>query len=409
MLDAKAMKRRTFLAAGTVAPFAARAAEPYTAPPWEAPVLQLHDLIRAPVKISSIELLRASSGCIVRSTSTDGVTGITVAKGSLADAIPVLLRLVIPYFLNKDARDLEALVDGVYKENYKLAGQLFWVPVATVELSLFDLLGRTASKPVATLLGGARKTRIAAYLSGSVRETTAEEEVEIYARAAEITGARAAKFKIGGRMSRNEDPYPGRTVKLLELGRKRLGDDFTLYADANGSYDVRKGIEIGKIMESLHYGFYEEPCPWEQFLWTKAVKQGLKIPIAFGEQDSSLPLFEWMIDNRVFDIVQPDINYNGGLIRAVRVARMAAKAGLTILNHNTETGAAGAKILHFAAAMANFGPAVEWPWRTRPKPQPWYTPVLDITDGTIPLPSGPGFGLEYDPSWLKKAAQITRA
>ena len=62
--------------------------------------------------------------------------------------------------------------------------------------------------------------------------------------------------------------------------------------------------------------------------------------VAFGEQDSSLWLFQWMIDNKVMDVVQPDLNYNGAFIRAARVARMARKASMWICPHDTQTGAA---------------------------------------------------------------------
>jgi L-alanine-DL-glutamate epimerase-like enolase superfamily enzyme len=42
-----------------------------------------------------------------------------------------------------------------------------------------------------------------------------------------------------------------------------------------------------------------------------------------------------------------------------------------------------------------------------PKDQePWYTPNFQIRNGVIPLPSGPGLGLEFDPAFLKKATPI---
>src|SRR6185436_14675440 len=162
---------------------------------------------------------------------------------------------VIPFFIGKDARDLESLIDGVYIENYKMAGQAFWCPVAYVEQSLFDLLGKVAKKPVGELLGGVIREEIPVYMSGSGRELTAEEEVAVYARGAEATGAKAVKFKIGGRMSRNRDAYPGRTEKMMTLARKTLGDKFTIYADANGSYDAAKAIEVGKMLQGLGCGF----------------------------------------------------------------------------------------------------------------------------------------------------------
>lgn len=375
-------------------------------PDYEKPLLELHKVSSTPVKIASIELLRNGSSYFVRSTSADGVVGIARTK-QVEDYIPILLRRVAPFFVGKDARDLETLVDGVYIKNYKMAGQAFWCPVAFVEQSLFDLLGKVARKPVAELLGGMRRKEIPVYLSGSDRVLKAEEEVEVYVRGVEATAAKAVKFKIGGRMSRNRDVYPGRTETLLKTARKRLGDRMILYADANGSYDAAKGVEIGRMMQDLQYSFFEEPCPWEELSETRRVADRLEMPVAGGEVDSSLWRFQYMVDRRVVDILQPDLSYNGGFIRAARVARMGRARNMTIVPHSTQTDAAAAHILHFAAATPNIGPYMEFPWRAPRKPVSWYRPNFEIRNGMVAVPTGPGLGVEYDPDYLKKAVKVT--
>jgi L-alanine-DL-glutamate epimerase-like enolase superfamily enzyme len=399
------MDRRAFLTASTAA--AAAGLMRASVPEYEKPLFDLHKASSTPVRVKSIEVLQNGSNYFVRSTSSDGVSGIALAKDPIQDYLPILMRRVIPSFLEKDARDLETLVDDVYVKNYKLAGQAFWLPVASVEQSLFDLLGRVAKKPAAELMGGLKRKEIPVYLSGSGRDTKAEEEVDVYVKGVEATGAKAVKFKIGGRMSRNADAYPGRTDTMMKLARKRLGDKIVIYTDANGSYDSAKGIEVGRMLEDLHCGFFEEPCPWEEIGDTKKVADALKIPIAVGEQDASLWRFQWMLENGVMQIVQPDLNYNGGFIRAARVARMARKHGIPITPHNTQTGAAGAKILQFAASVPNPGEYMEYPWRKPSKPEPWYTPNLEIKDGKIQVPTGPGLGIDYDPKYLSAARSIT--
>jgi L-alanine-DL-glutamate epimerase-like enolase superfamily enzyme len=393
------MNRRNFLTASAGA--ALLSAQTDSA----MPVFNLPKFFSSPVKIASIELLQSGRNYFVRTRSTDGAEGIVLTK-DMEDFIPILLRRVIPRFIGKDARDLERLVDGVYIANYKMAGQAFWCPVAYVEQSLFDLMGKAAHKPAGELMGGVIRKEIAVYLSGSGRDTTAEEEVDVYVRGVEQTGAKAVKFKIGGRMSANRDAYPGRTDKLLELAQKKLGGKVTLMADANGSYSAANAIEIGKRLQEMKYLWFEEPCPWEELSETKKVSDALSMKIAFGEQDSSLWLFQWMIDNHVMSIVQPDLNYNGGFIRAARVARMARKANLWICPHNTQTGAASVNILQFASATPNIGPYMEYVWRAAPRKESWYSPNFEIKNGVIPTPTGPGLGLEFDPEFLKKATVV---
>ena len=409
MLDS--MNRRNFLTASAGAALLAAnspAAGDDAVPDYQKPVFNLHQSVKDPVKIASVELLQSGKLYFVRTRSTDGVEGVIQTK-DMEDFIPILLRRVAPHFLGKDARDLESLVDEVYIANYKLSGQAFWCPVAYVEQSLLDLLGKTVRKPAAELMGGILRKEIPVYLSGSGRDTTAEEEVDVYVRGVEFTGAKAVKFKIGGRMSENRDAYPGRTDKLLELAQKKLAGKVTLMADANGSYSAARGIELGKRLEAMKYLWFEEPCPWEELSETKKVADALSMKVAFGEQDSSLWLFQWMIENKVMDVVQPDLNYNGGFTRAARVARMARQAGMWICPHNTQTGAASVNILQFAASTPNIGPWMEYVWRAPQKKQSWFSPNFEIRNGVIPLPPGPGMGLEFDADFLKKATLITKA
>jgi L-alanine-DL-glutamate epimerase-like enolase superfamily enzyme len=372
---------------------------------YERPMFDLPARIKDPVKIASLELLRNGNNYFVRARSTAGETGLAGTK-QIVDFIPIFEHLVAPHFIGRDARALESLIDEVYRENYKLASLPFWCPVAYVEQSLLDLLGRTAGQPVGALLGGIVRTEIPVYLSGSARELTGEEEVDLYVRGVADTGARAVKFKIGGRMSRNLDAAPGRTETILRRARERLGTKMILYADANGSYNADKAIAIGRLLEELDYKFFEEPCPFEELSETQAVARALKIPVAFGEQNYSLWQFRWMLQNGVMSIVQPDLNYNGGLIRAKRVARIAAALGRTIVPHNTQTGATAVNILQFASCTPNATPFMEYPWRTPQKAPTWYRPDFRIVNGAIPVPRTPGMGLEVDPDFLAKAVVV---
>jgi L-alanine-DL-glutamate epimerase-like enolase superfamily enzyme len=398
------MHRRKFLQSLTAAVLPSEILE------YKKPAFNLHKFSPTPVKIESIDLLQAHNLYFLRTRSTDGAEGLIQTK-DIVDYTPILAHRVRKHFLGKDARDLEHLIDEVYatNSNYKLAGQEFWCPVAYVEQSLLDLMGKSWKKPVGELLGGVLRKEIPVYLSGSGRDTTAEEEVEVYVREQARTGAKAVKFKIGGRMSDNFDATPGRTNQLLELAQKKLAGKVTLMADANGSYDATNAIELGKRLQEMKYLWFEEPCPWEELSETKRVADALEMKIAFGEQDSSLWKFQYMIDNQVIDIVQPDLNYNGGFVRAAKVARMARKVNMWICPHDTQTGAATVNILQFAATTPNIGPFMEYVSRKEPKKQSWYSPNFDIKDGVLPVPTGPGMGLQFDPDFIKSATVVNLA
>ncbi|MGC9520373.1 MAG: mandelate racemase/muconate lactonizing enzyme family protein [Anaerolineae bacterium] len=375
-------------------------------------MLDLHQLLDVPVKIAAVEVFRFDGHYLVRTTSANGDAGVVCANSRLPYSVPIMQDLVLPYFEGQDARDLEDLVDGVYtyKSAYKLAGLAFWNPVAYVELSLLDLLGRLTHMPVGRLFGPIVRQEISVYLSSGRRDTTPEAEVAWLGERLAETGATAVKFKIGGRMSHNADALPGRTERLVPLARKELptkalGGDLTIYVDANGSYDAEHAVEVGRMLADYDIAFLEEPCPWQAYWETQRVTAALALPVAGGEQDSSLPIFDWMIRDRVVDIVQPDMMYNGGLIRCMRVAERAAAAGMPVMPHSPKAGPEAATVLQFGSVVPNLGPHQEW--RGAPAaPVAWATPFLEIHEGVVSVPDGPGLGIEYDPAIWDKAERL---
>jgi len=373
-----------------------------------SPVLNVSSITN-PVKIASIELFRNEKEKIyfVRSTSTDGAVGIGITNSRADYLYPILQQLVIPYFIGRDARELESLIDGVYvhNSNYKLSGLALWNCVAWVEFSLLDLLGKIAGKPVGELFGGVLKREIAIYIASGRRDTSPEEEVELLSKRIEETGAKAIKFKVGGRMSKNADSIPGRTEGLIPLARKVLGDDINIHADSNGSYDPPKAIEIGRLLEGINAHFYEEPCPFDHLEDTKQVADALSILVSGGEQETSLRRFRWMILNNAVQIVQPDLHYNGGFIRATRVARMAEIAGMPITVHMSGGGVGYVDMLHFASCTPNIGKFQEYKGRVS-ETGIWYDPPLKVRDGFINVPTGPGLGLSNDHDIFRNAKRV---
>ena len=375
----------------------------------ELPRPDLHSVSSTPVRIEAIDLIRVAGHAIVRTTSTDGAAGYAITNDR-DYLFPLLRSRVIPFFLGKDARDLYRLVDEVYRShqsNYKLAGIAFWDTVGWVDVSIMDMLGRIANRPIAELLGGFRRREIPIYVSSTTRETSPEEEAERLLRGMERTGATGVKFKVGGRMSRNQDASPGRSERIVPLMRKVLGDDAILYVDANGSYDVRRGIEIGRMLEDHGVAIFEEPVPFDEYENTLAVNRALpRLTLAGGEQDSSLARWRYsLIQPGAVDVVQPDIMYNGGFIRTWQVAQLAHAAGLGCAPHNPKVGAEEAHLLQFAAAVPNLYGLQEYHVDSEPEER-WYSPALEVRDGKIAVPAGPGLGIEIDPTALRKAEKV---
>ncbi|MCI0338108.1 MAG: mandelate racemase/muconate lactonizing enzyme family protein [Acidobacteria bacterium] len=373
-----------------------------------APVLKT-EFFQQPVKIASIELLKNGRHYLVRARSTDGAEGIAGAHDSvMATTFPIFLQRVAPFFIGKDARELESLVHGVYLKdsNYKWQGLPFWVCVASLEIAVLDLLGKVAHKPLGDLLGGVVRKEIAVYRASGNRGNSPEAEIDYLKKIVAETGANAIKFRLGARM-RYDDASTRRDHSLIPLTRKTFGDKMTIYADANGSYDIPMSIKIGKIMEEYRLSFLEEPVPFDYYDETKQIADRLRIPIAGGEQESSLRRFRWMIENDGVQIVQPDLLYFGGLIRSVKVARMAAAAGMDCTAHMSGGGLGYLYIAHFASCVPNCGPHQEYKGDGDTTPVTCESSSLKSENGVMKIPSGPGLGINFDREFINKAGVVS--
>lgn len=370
------------------------------------PVLDLKGL-NHPVIIESMDLLRKGREYFLRVRSKDGAEGISLDNGRANVLHPILNRLVIPYFIGKDARDLEEHLFGVYRhqDNYKFQGLALWSPVAMVEFAILDLLGRVTGKTIGELLGGVIRKRVPVYIASGRRDTTPEQEVEYLQRLIQENGAKAVKYRVGGRMNRNQDSLPGRTEKLIPLTRKVLGDKIAIHADSNSSYDPPQAIKIGRMLEDINAVYFEEPCPFDNLEATKKVTDALTIPVALGEQEYSHWRFQWTIRNRAADIVQPDLFYYGGLIRSIRVARMAELRDMPTTAH-ISGGFGFVYMLHFASCVPKIGPWQEYKSGLKQYAD-WFNPALRIIDGAITVPEGAGVGIT-DPKEILKGTEVVK-
>ena len=408
--------RRKFLTAagltGLATGLTARSTNTAPAPPPDysdldaalaRPVLR-REFFADPVIIETCELLEHQGSYFVRVRSTDGAVGYCSGHNiRMPHLYPMQTQLVNPFFVGKDARDLDRLMEDVtlYQNNYKYQGYALWIPVATAEMAILDMLGRIAGKSMGELVGELERTEIAIYQANNNRHLSAEASLERIKELRESTGAKAVKFKCGGRRE-NPEEVPGRTEALIPLMRPAFGDDITIYADCNGSYRGAEAIRIGKLLEQHRIDLYEQPVPTDYYEDWKATADAVDIPIASGGGEVSLRNFRWLIGNDAVQMVQPDLFYFGGMVRCMKVARMAAARGYTTVPHISGTGLGYVYMMHFVSAVPNAGPYHEFKGVSDEVPFTCTTSSLVPEDGILHLPRGEGSGVEIDPDFLAK-------
>lgn len=374
------------------------------------PVLKKHYFPDS-VVVKKLDLLYYDDNFICRVMAESGAEGYSVSNNAQMKSLyPIFIHRLQDFFIGKDLREWELLLDQVYvyQSNYKLQNLALWVPLATIEFAVLDLLGKIAGRPIGALIGEIHHPEIAVYQANNYRGKSAEESLELIRQQIESSKAHAIKCKIGGRMSKNKDFPPGRTERLIPMLRKEFGSELTIYADSNGSYDVKEAIRIGKILEEHNIAFYEEPVPFDWYVETKEVADGLEIPIAGGEQEPSMHNFRFLIANQALQVLQPDIFYFGGMIRSMKVARMAEAMGLICTPHISGSGLGYLYMMHFVSVVRNAGPYHEFKGFNESLPFSSGDGKMKIINGKVKVPSGPGLGIDLDPDFIKKHKVISK-
>ena len=373
----------------------------------EAPVLK-RELFTSPVTIASLELLRGRNGFLCRVRSTDGAEGMSVAHGTMRMLYPIFTQTLQPFFIGKDARDLDLLLEKVYiyNLNFRLSGLALGIPLATIEFAILDMLGRIANRSMGQLIGDIHHPDVAVYQATEYREKPVEESLALIKRDVAQYNAHAVKIKVGGLMFMTKDIHAkgptGRTETMIPLIRETFGDQMTLYADANGFYSVDEAIRVGRLLEEYRYGFFEEPVLFDWYEETRQVADALALPVAGGEQEYSLHGFRWLIANHGLEIVQPDNYYFGGMIRSMKVARMAQALGKKCTPHMSGGGLGYLYMMHFVSALPNAMAHHEFKGLNTHVKFNCSTSPLSVVDGKIKVPTGPGSGVELDPDFVKK-------
>ncbi|HRZ57393.1 MAG TPA: mandelate racemase/muconate lactonizing enzyme family protein, partial [Candidatus Paceibacterota bacterium] len=139
------------------------------------PVLK-RELFKSSVTIESLELLRWENSFLCRVRSTDGAEGISVAHSGMRTLYPVFLHNLQPFFLRKDARELDLILEKVYIYgfNFRYNGISLGLPLATIEFAILDLLGRIAGRSLGQLIGEIHHPEVAVYVATEWRERPLE-------------------------------------------------------------------------------------------------------------------------------------------------------------------------------------------------------------------------------------------
>lgn len=329
---------------------------------------------------------------ITRVHTDEGIVGETyngdedVHQG---DVQRIIAEDLAPRLTGKDPLAVEARYADMVPVTFDILGyrRLPIMAVAAVDSALWDIVGKAAGLPLATIWGGYRAEvpiiAIGGYYGKSPAELAAEAEeyVEL--------GFAGCKLKVGG-------ASPDEDYRRFAAVRRAAGDRFVLMADANQGYTVADALAFCRLAEPLGLRWFEEPVHWyNDRLAMRDVRLKAGVAVCAGQSEIGRAGARDLIAGGAVDVCNFDASWSGGPSEWRRVAGLAACYGVEMAHHEEAQVA-----VHLLASVPH-GTYVE-AFHPDRDPVFWHIDAgrPPPVDGSIAVPDGPGLGIRFDWDWI---------
>lgn len=321
-------------------------------------------------------------------TLEDGTWGLgSTSNGRVTAAI--IDDHLAPNLVGEDIFATDRLADMLFRmtKPYGSTGLAAYA-VSAVDLAIWDALGKAQEQPVYRLLGGPHKEKLFCYATGN----DVDWYMELGFQAFKLACPYGPADGLDG-LRKNEE--------LVAKTRELIGDQRELMLDCWMAFDVEYAVRLAETLRPYRLKWIEECLLSEDFDAHVALRQRLPWQtLTTGEHWYTHVPFQWAANHKVVDILQPDLNWCGGVGVARKIAAAADGAGLSVILHAGGRNPFGQ---HYSYAM----PAVPWlecfvgtapgvPFEQAPRLPGQPIPV----DGWLTPSDAPGFGLEIPEEWL---------
>jgi L-alanine-DL-glutamate epimerase-like enolase superfamily enzyme len=268
--------------------------------------------------------------------------------------------------------------------------------ISAIDIALWDICGKFYGQPIHILLGGKWRSKVRAYASTLFRPTphAMKEAVAVYLD----QGFTAVKFGWGvfGKDRR-------RDVKLVEAARQALGDEHDLLVDTGWFVErtAKEAVQIVRSIAQFEPFLVEELLHPEDYDGYRQVAEAVDTRIACGEQEATEWGFAQLIERGRLDVLQPDLTRCGGFTVARKIVHMAERANRLVIPHSWSSDLLTAASLHLTAFQrrAEF---VEFSTSHGPMSRELVKEPLRMADGYLPVPEGPGLGVEVNDAVIER-------
>lgn len=325
---------------------------------------------------------------LVRVESEDGLVGWGEAFGTMiwpASRL-VLEEIVAPLVAGAEFADPPTLSGRLQVMLHNLGrGGPVTFALSGLDIALWDLAAKAAGKPLHALLGGARRSSLPVYASLLRYGDPA-------LVATNVGRALAAGYQ---------------EVKLHEINhaciaaaRDAAGPNVPIMVDVNCAWRDDEAVANARRVAAIAPLWLEEPCwPPEDHATLARVRREAGVRVGAGENAVGAPALEQMIAAGAIDIAQPSVSRIGGITEFRKVAAAAAAKGIELAPHSAYFGPGFAATVHLLAGEAAECRIERFFMDLTATP---FAGQLDIVDGRVAVPQGPGLGVAPDPDLIAR-------
>ncbi len=268
--------------------------------------------------------------------------------------------------------------------------------ISSIDIALWDIIGKFYGQPVCVLLGAKWRDRVRAYASTLFRPTP--EAMREAARRYLDQGFTAIKFGWG---VFGEDA--SQDVRLVEAARTEIGDKIDLLIDTGWFVErtPKQAIQVTRSLEPYRPFFIEELLHPEDYDGYRRVAEAVETPIACGEQEATEWGFQELITRAKVDILQPDLTRCGGFTVARKIVHMAERTNVLVIPHSWSSDLLTAASLHLNAFQRR-AVFIEFNTSQGPLSRELVKSPLRMQNGFLEVPSTPGLGVEVNHDVIEK-------
>lgn len=329
--------------------------------------------------VDSLVLKLTTDTGIVGWGETFGFTAIPAVKAAID-------QVIAPLCIGRDATKIGPLLQELQKKLHIFgrSGALMY-GFSALDIALWDIAGKAARQPIHQLLGGSVASSLACYAS-LIRYTDPALVAENVKRAV-AEGYRHIKL--------HEIEIPA-----IAAAREAAGDDIEITLDVNCPWSVREALDMAEKLRPFNLRWLEEPVwPPENYAGLARVRREGGIPVAAGENASTLMDFQHLLEAQAVDFVQPSPAKMGGITELCKVYALANAHNTTVMVHTFYDGPGLLASVHASAALGGEKSIVEW--RYFDLEAQLYGDAIVPKNGRIDVPQQPGLGIEPDPNVIR--------